>query len=289
MAFLTVVHLKSKNLRKKGKRLFHSLTILVFTFNSYLSWGQSLKLIKEIPTPPIKTVSMDLSGHVYIASEKGDVFKYNSSGEQIIHYSPIKPVEINVLEAWNPLRVFLFHADFQEYIFLDRFLTPSPSYTLNTEDSDFVNTATTSLDNNIWLIDITSFSLQKLDIDFNQLLINTPLELVLNPSDYDVNFIREYQNILFINDKKTGILIFDNLGNYIKTLKIPGIEYFSFQGNNLYFLHKGNIQLIDIYDPVLDVKEIALETGTAFKFVLLSKENAFLFTDNKMLIYAISE
>lgn len=262
------------------------LTFCIIAFPC-LAQGQSLQLLKEITIPKAKAVSKDLSGNIYIASEKGDVFKYNDEGERITHYSPTKQGEISLIEAWNPLRVFLFYADFQEYLFLDRFLTPSPLYALDESITGFVNTASPSLDNNIWLVDLTSFSLQKFDINFNQVLINIPLELILNPKDYEINFIKEYQNILFVNDKKTGILVFDNLGNYIRTIKMPGLDYFSFDGNQLCFLKENNIHTIDIYVANPKHKLIKPNVDKDFQFVLLSSNKVFLIAENTMYLYTI--
>lgn len=281
------LHLRYWNLKKILKPRWYKLGIWLFVIAPYASFSQSLNLIKEISIPPAQTVSIDPSGNVYVASTKGDVFKYGPDGKELIHYSPIKPAEITLLEAWNPLRIFLFYADFQEYVFLDRFLVPSPIYRLDEGISDFANTIAPSLDNNIWFIDIASFSLQKFDINFNTVLISTPLELILNPDDYEIGFMREYQNILFVNDRKSGILVFDNLGNYIRKINKAGLTHFYFADNFMYFMDDGAVIFEDIYGKEEKAAIKLPPEEHNYNHVLIHDTKLYAFLHNELKIYEL--
>ena len=172
--------------------------------------------------------------------------KYNPQGDLLEHFSPEKPGDVTLIEAWNPLRIFLFYSDFQEYMFLDRFLTSSNRFSFH-HISSYVGLATMSADNNIWLVDYSDFSLKKYDLTFDKVIIQQPFDLLLNKDSYEVEFMREYQNLLFFSVVDKGILIFDNLGNYLKTLEETGIGYFGFLKNELYYVKDSELHFYDIY------------------------------------------
>jgi len=266
---------------KKIKLQTSLLFFLLFPF-----WGgcQNLELIKKIAINRPEAVSIDKHDQIYYAERNGTLIKLNKDGKFINSFSPQKLGTISLLEAWQSLRVFIFYRDFQEYLFLDRFLTPSTSYSFDGPEIGFVRSATISNDNNIWMVDETDFSLKKLDIRFQKIVINSPLDLILNPEDYDIGFLKVYQNQLFIGDRISGILIFDNLGNYNKTIPVTGIHHFGFINEKLYFLTDTGISFINIY--TLEKDFIALDEEKTYLNVIATSRRLYLFSDLEIAIYS---
>jgi hypothetical protein len=266
-----------------------ALALTTITFSSLRIKDDSLVFIKSVPVPAVKNVSIDRYNFIYFADDRGNIYKYDQDASPLLTFSPRKNSEVTLLEAWRNVNILVFYRNYQEFIFLNRFLTETPNFILNEEQQDqdksvgFARLATFTGDNNLWIVDDDDFSLKKLDLTYNKLLIHTPLELVLDRKTYDFNFIREYQNLLFLNDKNSGILIFDNLGNYKSKLEFKGLNYFSFQDNNLYFIEDGHMRLYDIYTG--EESKIKLPEGKQFLFALLGDKKAYLFTEKSIEVY----
>ncbi len=260
-----------------SKRTSFYLALILSTQHLH---AQDYELVKSINVDRPKAVSSDKQGSLYLALQDGGIDKYDKHGELLHHYSPEKPSQVALIEAWNPLRLFVFYADFQEYLFLDRFLTTANRFSLD-EISSFVGWSTVSADNNLWIIDYSDFSLKKYDITLETVIIQQPLDLILNPDNYDITFIKEYQNLLFISDANSGILVFDNLGNYLKKISAEQVNHFGFFENNIYFIQQGDMCLIDIYSFKKGVEKLP---GKAL-FLILNSNGIVLISEGSMDFY----
>jgi hypothetical protein len=266
------------------------LALLAISFSSLEIKEDGLIFIKSVKVPLVKNVSIDRYNFIYFADDRGNIYKYDQDANPLLTFSPKKNSDVTLLEAWRNVNILVFYRNYQEFIFLNRFLTETPNFILDEEGQNqdrsvgFARLATFTGDNNLWIVDDDDFSLKKLDLTYNKLLIHTPLELVLDKRTYDFNFIREYQNLLFINDKNSGILIFDNLGNYKNKLEFKGLNYFSFQNNNLYFIDGGYIRFYNIYTG--EESKIKIPEGKQFIYALLGDRKAYLFTDTSIEVYA---
>lgn len=235
----------------------------------------------------IEQVSIDRQGNIYLEVASGAIEKYDRNGVFQRHFSPNKKSNPSLIEAWQGLRVFVFYKDFQEYLFLDRLMNSSERYTLdNQKISGYSSIATLAADNNLWVLDAQALSLKKIDINNQEIIIETFLSLNLSPSQYDFTTMREYQNLVFIGDKKNGVLVFDNIGNYLETLPLAGIDHFSFSGNNLITQKSNKLILFDIYKR--QKKEVSLPDSSTYSFVLMENTRVFLFARNHLDIYELN-
>ena len=282
-------------MKKRCNIFFLSLILIAIsgTLLSFIKKKNDWTLIKTIPAPGIDKVSIDRYYNFYISDKHGNILKYDSLGNEILRYSPQRKAHVTLLEAWRTVNVFVFYRELQEYNLLDRFLTSStPNFKIKSEIGNespigFARIASVAPDNNLWVFDDYDFSLKKYDTRLNRVLFNTSLDLILDPQFYDLNYMREYQNLLFINDRNSGILIFDNLGNYKKTLPFKGVEYFNFLGNSLYFVNDSSLVLLDIYSGV--EKIIALPTtDQTYQYALMSPGAVFLFSQNRVDLFKLT-
>lgn len=260
--------------------------IIIGLLLSSSSLGQTLQFIQEVPLPyePIK-ISSDRYNNFFVADTKGNLYKYDSTAKYLFTYSPPKMATISLVEAWQTLRVFLFYKEFQEYTILDRFLTPTAeNLELDKDKIGFARIATLAADGNLWLFDEVDFSIKKYNPQLKSIMVRTACDLLLNPQEYNINFIREYQNLLLINDKNSGILVFDNLGNYKKKIPINNLDYLGIDQESLYFLEKDKINFYNLYTqeqtfidaPILPNPIIySLKQGK--KLIFLTKTSIVLF------------
>jgi len=262
------------------------LIILLFYLSCTNMLAQELNKVKSIPFEhEVVHASIDRQGNVYIASKNGDIDRYDKEGTLAYHFSPDTKGNVSLIEGWQGLRTFVFYRDFQQYLFLDRFLNSPNRLNIGSDPSRYYQWATLAGDNNLWLVDQQELSLKKLDIEINDFLVETPFNLNLDPENFQLTHIREYQNLLFISDVNSGILVFDNLGNYLESLPISGLDYFSFRDNELFgLIEPGKVASIDIYSK--KVREISLP-DLSYKYVLMENSLLFAISNDRMDIFQI--
>ena len=269
------------------KLLGHLLFIILTSFLP--SFAQEWQYTKSHTFNTISQVSQDRYGNVYVVEQEGVVHQFDSLGrKQNLIYSPPMIAEVSLFEARSTVRLFAFYRDMQSFTLLNRFLTPIENYKFDEEKIRFVRVANLSADNQLWVVDDVDFSIKKFDKNFNTIVLRTPLDLLLKNTDYDINYLCEYQNQLFVNEQRTGIFIFDNLANFKKKILIDkGVEFFNFMDEEIYFLTDGNIKMVHLYSSQETVIPVPTWEGKKIEArkVLLQKGKLFLFTDNQMFFF----
>jgi len=260
------------------------LIITIFFLEKKI-YAQQLVLEKEKNTNSITCVSIDRNGKFVIGDAKGNITQYDSLGNLISRFSPTELSTPCSIEAWRTMNLFVFYKELQQFILLDRFLASSSTFELNLEEIGFSRVATISQDNMIWLFDEINFRLKKYNPTTSKLINETPLDLILDPRDFNITSIREYQNLLFISDQNQGILLFDNLGNYKKTIPASGITYFNFLEEELYYTKDNTLFFINIY--TLKERRITLPMKNSIIFVLVTEKKIITFEKNKFYILNI--
>ena len=244
---------------------------------------QNFQLISSVAIDERTEVSQDRAGHIYIATYKGDIIRYDTDLQNKLVFSPPNPNRATALEAWQGLRIFSFHRDLQQFRLINRNLSLHEDYSFPQDIIGFAEMATPSFDNNIWLIDQADFSLIKYDITSRLLISRTPLEQLLDPDNYEILFLKEYQNRLFLSTKHRGILIFDNLGTYLKKFEYKNISSFNFEMDNMYFIEGNNLVEINLYSDH-DVKR-ALPKNAPWLFAIIRDGRTYLFSKNQISCY----
>lgn len=194
----------------------------------------------------ITNYSIDASGGLYISLEGGSITKYSASLDSLFTFSPTKVGNTTLLEASNGLVIFAYYDFFQEYVITDRFLSRPVRTKLSSSSLDYIDLATQSLDNNIWLIENAGFRLIKYNVGVDRIEIETALNTVIDTQENDFTFIKEYHNQVFLVDKNSGIYVFDNLGNFSKKIEAK-TDKCSFQGNLIIYLEENEMVMLDLY------------------------------------------
>ncbi len=230
-------------------------------------------------------VSQDRLHNIYLTDQQNNLHKYDTNGKLMVSFSPPTTGRIAMLEAWNPAKILIFYDDQQKIIFLDRFLTLTSTINLRDYVDGLVKTATFSSDNKIWAFNESNFSLYKIDLQFPEATRTVPLDLVFPKQSYDIRFLREYQNNLYLLDKLSGVYVFDNLGNYQKRLPFTGLSYIGFRGDELYYLQNGKVHFFNLY--TLQEKTMDLPTtveATNLKQVIVGEEHIFLISTDQVKV-----
>ena len=243
---------------------------LLLLFLSLPGKGQELSVVTSISTPPATAVSVDRKGDFYLAFDTGTLSKYDANGLETLNFSPERLGRITLIDAWNPLRLFLFYEEFQSIIILDRFLTATTRYDLSERQAfGFIKLACPSQDHSFWLIDESYKGLIKYDPMSLQIALKMPFNSALSLNS-EVLYMREYQNLLFVSLSGGGLVYFDNLGNYLGKIETgKEVGFFGFVKNQVYFLQGSVLQYVDLYEEETKdyglpaIYEVVVDTGRA--------------------------
>jgi len=245
--------------------------------------SQNLIAYDSIPIPSPELVSIDRIDNIYLSDASGKITKCINGTDSLISFSPRKSADVTLLEAWQGIRTFVFYRDFQEFLYLNRFLAPSESHRISNPEIGYARLIAPSGDGNLWILDESDLSIKKMNLQTKQILLKTPLTNIVTNENTNFNFIKEYKNLLFLNDRNGKILLFDNFGNYLKRLPVKEVSLFNFFNDELYYLKGDQIVFYDIFKN--QFRTMALEEDNPYKLVLLNQKRLFLFADNFLQIY----
>jgi len=227
----------------------------------------------------VAQVSINRYQQLFIVDNQANVYQYDTTFELIQTFSPTRKAKPTILEAWETMRIFLFFQELQEYVFLNRLLSQTENKRFSTDNIQFVRVATVAADGNIWLFDEIDFSLKKYNPTQKNILITNPLDLSLLYADTDISFLKEYQNKLFMVDKSKGILVFDNLGNYIETIQAKDAAWITFCNDEIIFPRHKKWQAYHLY-----TRQERFICQTEANFVILTDRYLIEIFDKELVI-----
>jgi len=237
------------------------------------------KKINEFSTPEIDNVSIDRLGNFYLVLKKGVIKKYDTEGNFMDEFSNPEAYPITLVDPWNPLRVFVYCRELQKIVLLDHHL--ELLQTVSIEPSLAVEPYLVSPSvNNFWILDKADYSLKKIDFKTSRVLEEVSVKLVAG-AEHDFTFLREYQNQLFLIDRKSGIDILSNLGKAIHTFPVRNARYLGFLGQEIYYLENGTIHFYDLYSE--DRHELVVDPSA--QFVLLTDERMVLIKKSSVEVW----
>lgn len=228
---------------------------------------------------PITDYSIDVSGNIYVALEGGSITKYSPELDSLFTYSPVQVGNVKLLEAGNGLRIFAFYDYYQEYLITDRFLTQPVRAKFSSATLDFVEIASQSQDNNIWLVENSGLRLVKYSPATQTILTETFLSSIVDSRNPSFSFVKEYQNQVFLVDKNSGIYVFDNLGNFSRKIPVK-TDKCLFYSTKITYVQGNELIVSDLYKQ----DEIREKIGHLIvKNVMLFKSNVYIIKPQKIL------
>ncbi|MDX5346395.1 MAG: hypothetical protein LPK19_04030, partial [Hymenobacteraceae bacterium] len=233
----------------KHKLLFTATVVcLLWLSQLQLVQAQQITFQQTVKVDNPVAVSIDRKSNFFITDQKSNLYQFSPQGQPINTYSPPLTGKASIVEAWNVFKIMLFYDDNQRIVFLDRFLRELSTIRLSEHFDGLIRAATPSADDKLWLFNESEFSLIKFDPRLSERQIQTQLSLVLGKDRFDIRFMREYQNNVYMVDAKSGVYVFDNMGNYKKKLPFTGLNYIGFLGEEMYFLKEGHIHFFHLYN-----------------------------------------
>lgn len=228
----------------------------------------------ELPSP-FSISSVDAGGNIFIADHRGNIYKYDTLGNEQSVYSPVRKSRVALLNAELSMKIWVFYEDIQQMVVLDRMLKPIESKSFGSDET-FISLIASDYDNHIWWIDNGDFSLKKQNLLNGEIINATPLNLILNEPNYQFGYMRYYQNKLYISHSGKGLLVFDNFGNLIKEWPLQGIGRFSFYLNEVFYLQNNQLVFMDLLSGAIRQEDLSegikwIEISQYTRFEIYSK------------------
>ena len=228
-----------------------------------------------------RLISADQLGNIYVVV-KNNIYKYNRDGTRINQYSNNRFGQITSIDATDPYKIVVFFEDFRTVILLDNQLSENGS-PIDLQFSDFAQPIMIcrAYNTGLWLFDQLLYGIFRVTLSLHTLNRSGNLTQILGYK-IEPNFMSEYNNILYLNNPSTGILIFDQYGTYIKNISIVGLESFQVTEKGIFFLDNNKIKKYEFKS--LETNELPLPepniTGLA-----VNKNRLFILTGNSIKIY----
>ena len=239
---------------------------------------------KQLLSSPVELCNTDRFGNIYLSHKNGNLSKRDQFGRLLAQFASQRYGKLSTLETWTSLRIFLFYQDIQQFVFLDRYLNQSEFLEFPPGQFGLVMLLAPSSDNQLWVLDSGPLTLIKYDINFGSITLSQVLNPLLKESNLQPCQLFEYQNRIYLGDSNLGILVFDNLGNYIQTIDKSGAELVYPYKEELYFLRNNNLHFVSIYSEGQRVVELP-DNQVEYKHVLLTDKSLILASMNELFIY----
>jgi hypothetical protein len=191
-----------------------------------------------------KFFTVDRLRQIYLITPNNEIIKYGPDGKEQFRYNDNTLGDLAYIDATNPFNLLLFYADFQAAVTLDRTLNliGRPNlWELNLSNPRAVAMAN---DNALWVYDDAAHRLLRVDQQGRTLSASDDLSLLLNiaPSP-EILLARD--NLVFANDPRHGILVFDNFSQYVRTLPVIGAGQLHWLEQRLAYMRDGALYLFD--------------------------------------------
>lgn len=227
------------------------------------------KKIKEIKAKHIKQVSVDRLGNFFLVFKNGVIKKYDANGSVT---TSTNGKITTLIEPWYHPSIFIYNQTKQTFSVLGRNFENEKITSLESAWAIEPILVGPSNDNKLWIFDKADASLKKV----NQFSTEVLTEFYLDTAQFKTpplfTYLREYQNMVFLLDRNSGIIILNNIGKQINKIEKAGIENFNFFGEELYYLNDSSIIFYDLYSEETHELKVSGEN----KFALVTDERVIL-------------
>lgn len=256
-----------------SKSLFLLITFWFFSCGTVKDVSKKIKLsgTRDINTI-VDNVYLDNLDQLHIVDNKGTLTRYSQDLEILYKYADITLGSIQHVDINNPLKALVYHREYGIISYLDNTLALIKKINLQDWGYNDITTIVSSNDGNIWLYDPATNQVLKIN-DTGKIKVSSNNLNDYRLEDLNPTKIVERDNRVFIFDEQYGIIIFDNLGQYLKVLPIQNIQNFQTDGKNIFVFQDNSIKILTV--RLLEEKIIPLETKVALQNVMISPRSIY--------------
>lgn len=218
-------------------------------------------------------IATDKLQQIYAVTPTNEIIKYAPDGTELYRFSNNTLGDLTYLDTTDPFNLLLFYTDYQLIVTLDRTLNKTAELSLLDIDALQVRAVGMSNDGNIWLYDPLHFRLRKVNSTGEILAESQNLSLLLPNAPQPTQLIAR-DNWVYLCDPAQGFLVFNNFGQFQKTIDLKGIAHFQVLNNQLVFQEKERLLVYD--QRSFSIHQISLPEGVTVEDQLLIQKNRLL-------------
>lgn len=220
------------------------MALLTFIWSWVLLWQQ-----------PTTAVSLDVDhlGSFYLV-EKGSITKLQPSASRSASFQPTANNRLQ-FDPSNPLKPIVYDPHLLTITLLDNEM--SSIGTLNLSSLGFIGVPAVcrAADEAIWIYDNIFHELKKVKLSGEVQLAGTNLLQQLRSAP-QINFIRQHDQHVFLNDSVNGILVCDLYGNYDRLIPIRGLKKFTLYNDHIVYFRNNSVYLYNLQSLKTDSLEL---------------------------------
>lgn len=249
------------------------LILLVIAFRTAAQ--QPGALIARVNVKKPVGVGVDRLGNFYVAEASGTIKKINTEGRVVARHKGKRAPEL--LEPWNPLRVFAYHRPTQTYQLLNQELHEITTLSLPPSFAIRPWLVCPTAENHMWIMDEADRTLKRINLAQNKI----QSEFTLPEKMGLPRHLREYQNLLIVEGDKQQVEIYNGVGNRIKRFDLPQLRNVNVAGEDVYFVTDDRILFYHLFSE----QETSLPLTGHVLFALVTDERLLLVRPKKAEIY----
>lgn len=236
-------------------------------------------LLAQTPKPTTVTLPdvvtaafIDRPGELYLQTSSGHLQRYDKDGN--LRATSPDTIPPTLFDPRDGARLFAYYRAKQQYTYLN------PSFEagiLNPIDAAFSTEpwlVCASGDYNVWILDAADWSLKKIDTQKGVVLVETPVTGITADKREAITYMREYQGFLFVLERDNALHMYSSMGKHLRTVAAPGIRYFNFLGEDLYYENRRAAVTFNLFSTE-SVRVDHLPNTTPPDFMLKSDERLF--------------
>jgi len=235
------------------KNILYALIILSLPVVGQVAPPKKIKSLEISDT--ILTAQVDRPGELYVITRNGQFQKFDQDGKLLVLFK-----NENAPTLFDPRdgsRLFAYYRPIQEFDYLSPAFQIVSSFRIDSAFAIQPWLMCTSGDTKLWVLDAADHSLKKLNPREQDVEIEVVIDSTLINDATEFTGMREYQNFVFILHPSKGIMIFNNLGKYIRAIDVKHLHAFHFIGEELYYVKGNTIKFFDLFTT--ETREMSLE------------------------------
>ena len=190
-------------------------------------------------------VDTDDRGNIYTTSS-GRLTLFNPGGKQLLFFEERNYNKISAIDIKNPDRILVFYKEMSKILILNDVFKLSAAINLTAAGGLFdITLACLATDWNIWVYSNFEKRLMKIT-EKGDFVIKSALVEDIAGTKSQPGFMREYQEKLYLNIPRSGILEFDNEANFIRIIPLKGLYTFCVADGKICYVSGRNLKVYDI-------------------------------------------
>jgi hypothetical protein len=260
---------------------FSKIFLLLFIcFVSLKGDGINYKKLTSIDTKSTHFTTDNLQNFYLI--EGNSIIQYNNLGLKQKEFSEVKYGRPGLIEASNPLQIFVLYPNQAKVLILDKQLTLLYTIDFRALGYQQIKVACLTRDNKIWVFDAKDNKLKL--YDFNGNLMRATEDLMqLTGKSISPNYMLCTETDIYMADQIQGILMFDSYGDYHKQFFIKGTRNFQIINDQLLYIKKHQLKVFSLKS--FDEIDFSLPDSSDIKQARIEQNRLYLLRKEKMELF----